>query len=167
MPWVRLFVCSITLLSNGFSVTPYFYIARFLKICDFARICLWLYSLTKFGLGKWVIFLHKPVLDNYGWRYLMLSKRFKWTELVVSYYSFVSQTLSYCVFLFFPLRMHCCPLGFICSDCFYWNPHVHCILVIGLLVNFWCLSPLRPRIISFARFPYFLPLFYSLTLFWY
>ena len=77
----------------------------------------------------------------------------------------MSQTLSYCVFLFFPLWMHCCPLGFICSDCFYWNPRVHRIVVMDLLVNFWCFSPLRPIINSIARFPYschcFIPLLYS------
>ena len=61
--------------------------------------------------------------------------------------------------------MHFCPLGLICSDCFYWNQHVHCIVVIDLLVNFRGLSPLRPRIASFARFPYschcFIPLLSS------
>ena len=75
---------------------------------------------------------------------------------------FAIHTLSCFEFPFFPLQKHCCPLGLICSDCFYWNPHVHCIVVIDLLVNFWCLSPLRPRITylqdfhipSIVLFPY-------------
>ena len=78
---------------------------------------------------------------------------------------FVSQALSYFVFLFFPLKKHCCPLGLICSDCFNWNPHEHCIVVTDLLVNFQCLIPLRPVIASFARFPHsclcFIPLLSS------
>ena len=57
------------------------------------------------------------------------------------------------LFKLFPLQKHCCPLGFICSDSFYWNPHVHCIVVTDLLVNFQCLFALRPIIASFARFP--------------
>ena len=30
------------------------------------------------------------------------------------------------------MQKHCCPLGLICPDCFYWNPHVHCIVVTDL-----------------------------------
>ena len=71
----------------------------------------------------------------------------------LSVIQFVSQALSYFVFLCFPLQKHCCPLGLICSDCFYWNPHVHCIVVTDLLVNFQCLFALRHIIDSFARFP--------------
>ena len=59
----------------------------------------------------------------------------------------------YFLFLFFPLQRHCCPLGLICSDCFCWNPHLHCIVVTDLLVNFYCLFALRLIIASFARFP--------------
>ena len=84
--------------------------------------------------------------------FIVLATNRSANELLVVIIQFVSQSLSYCVFLFFPLRMHCCPLGFICSDCFYWNPRVHCIVVIDLLVNFWCFSPLRLIIASIARF---------------
>ena len=66
---------------------------------------------------------------------------------------FVSHTLSYFLFLFFPLQRYCCPLGLICSDIFYWNPHLHCIEVTDLLVDFYCLFALRLIIASFARFP--------------
>ena len=59
----------------------------------------------------------------------------------------MSHTLRYFVFLFFPFQQHCCPVGLICSDSFYWNPHVHCIVVENLLVNCQCLFPY-----NFARF---------------
>ena len=68
---------------------------------------------------------------------------------------FVSHTLSYFLFLFFPLQRHCCPLGLICSDCFFWNPyvHIHWIMVTDLLVNFYCLFAWRLIIASSTRFP--------------
>ena len=51
MSWVRFIICSITLLSNRFPITPHSDVARFLKSCHFFRICLWICTLTKFGLG--------------------------------------------------------------------------------------------------------------------
>ena len=65
----------------------------------------------------------------------------------------MSHTLSYFLFLFFPLQRYCCPLGLICPDIFYWNPHLHCIEVTDLLVDFYCLFALRLIIASSARYP--------------
>ena len=48
---VRFIVYSITLLSNRFPTTPHSDVARFLKSCCLVRHCLWLCTLTKFGLG--------------------------------------------------------------------------------------------------------------------
>ena len=50
-PWVRFIVYSSTLLRNRFLITPHSEVARFLKSCCLAKICLCLCMLTKFGLG--------------------------------------------------------------------------------------------------------------------
>ena len=80
----------------------------------------------------------------------------------LSVIQFVSQALSYFVFLCFPLQKHCCPLGLICSDCFYWNPHVHCVVVTYLLVNIQCMFPLRLNLLQDFHIPAIVLFPYSL-----
>ena len=58
----------------------------------------------------------------------MFSKKFKWIE--ISCYSICEPHSK--LFCFSLLQKHCCPIGLICPDCFYWNPHVHCIVVTDL-----------------------------------